>query len=59
MTLIGKGFPTIETGKEVGFYTLGCKVNQYDTQAIIEQFRARGYSVVDFDQKADTYVINT
>ena len=37
-----EGFPgQFETGKEVGFYTLGCKVNQYDTQAIIEQFRAR------------------
>ncbi|NLO82900.1 MAG: tRNA (N(6)-L-threonylcarbamoyladenosine(37)-C(2))-methylthiotransferase MtaB [Clostridiales bacterium] len=45
--------------KTVAFYTLGCKVNQYDTQAIMEQFTGRGYSVVDFDQKADIYVINT
>jgi threonylcarbamoyladenosine tRNA methylthiotransferase MtaB len=43
----------------VGFYTLGCKVNQYDTQAMIEQFKARGYRIVDFNQKADIYVINT
>ena len=43
----------------VGFYTLGCKVNQYDTQAMIEQFKTRGYRIVDFNQKADIYVINT
>ncbi len=43
----------------VAFYTLGCKVNQYDTQAMLEQFLAAGYEVVHFEEKADVYVINT
>lgn len=47
------------TGKTVAFYTLGCKVNQYDTEAMKEAFLARGYSIVDFDSVADVYVINT
>lgn len=44
---------------KVAFYTLGCKVNQYDTYAIQEMFVKRGYRVVDFDSVADIYVINT
>lgn len=43
----------------VAFYTLGCKTNQYDTQSMVEQFISRGYSIVDFDNVADVYVINT
>lgn len=43
----------------VGFYTLGCKVNQYDTQALMEIFRSRGFEIVDFCDQADAYVINT
>ena len=43
----------------VAFHTLGCKVNQYDTQAMLELFRAAGYAVVPFDQEADVYVVNT
>ena len=45
--------------KTVAFYTLGCKVNQYETEAISELFIERGYTVVDFSEKADVYVINT
>ncbi len=45
--------------KTVAFHTLGCKVNQYDTQAMLEKFRAAGYEVVPFDGPADVYVINT
>ncbi len=45
--------------KTVAFHTLGCKVNQYDTQAMLELFRAAGYTVVPFDGDADVYVINT
>ena len=44
---------------KVAFHTLGCKVNQYDTQSMLERFVDRGYDIVDFDQKADVYVINT
>jgi threonylcarbamoyladenosine tRNA methylthiotransferase MtaB len=45
--------------KKVAFFTLGCKVNQYDSRAMMEQFENRGYSIVGFDEKADVYVINT
>lgn len=44
---------------KVAFYTLGCKVNQYETEAISELFEHEGYEVVDFDERADVYVINT
>ena len=43
----------------VAFQTLGCKVNQYDTQAMLECFEKAGYRVVAFDDIADVYVINT
>lgn len=45
--------------KTAAFYTLGCKVNQYETNAIIQQFLKKGYEVVDFNSKADVYIINT
>ena len=44
---------------KVAFYTLGCKVNQYDTQMMAEKFIASGHGVVDFSDFADIYVINT
>lgn len=45
--------------KKVAFCTLGCKVNQYETNAMEEKFINAGYEIVDFEQKADIYVINT
>ena len=45
--------------KKVAFCTLGCKVNQYETNAMIQEFKNADYTVVDFEQKADVYVINT
>lgn len=45
--------------KKVAFCTLGCKVNQYETNAMIEQFINKGYEIVDFEEKADIYIINT
>ncbi len=41
------------------FTTLGCKVNQYETQRILDDFEARGFEVVAFNAPADVYVINT
>lgn len=41
------------------FTTLGCKVNQYETQRILETFEDGGYEVVPFEGPADVYVINT
>jgi len=44
---------------KVAFHTLGCKVNQYETEALKEKFSLKGYSVVDEKEFADIYVINT
>ncbi len=44
---------------KVAIYTLGCKVNQYETQAMERELRARGHETVPFDREADAYVINT
>ena len=41
------------------FYTLGCKVNQYETDALEAQFRDRGYEIVPFSDAADVYIVNT
>ncbi len=43
----------------VAFLTLGCKVNFYETEKMIEQFRARGFSIVEFSEMADIYIVNT
>jgi len=43
----------------VAFATLGCRVNQYESEAMIEKFLKEGYSLVDFNVLADVYVINT
>jgi threonylcarbamoyladenosine tRNA methylthiotransferase MtaB len=45
--------------KTVAFHTLGCKVNQYETEAMEELFEKSGYTIVNEDDKADIYVINT
>lgn len=45
--------------KTVAFYTLGCKVNQYETEAMCEIFQKNNYTQVDFDEISDVYVINT
>ena len=42
---------------KIGFYTLGCKVNQYDTQAMLECFEQNGYTVVHGNAPADVYVV--
>ena len=42
-----------------GFYTLGCKTNQYETQAMEQLFAARGHEIGSFDEKCDGYIINT
>lgn len=45
--------------KKVAFCTLGCKVNQYETDAMNELFSARGYETVPFGSEADINIINT
>src|SRR5579864_41874 len=50
---------TSRTSLRVAFTTLGCKVNQSETDLLARQFTAAGYECVPFDQKADVYVVNT
>ena len=46
--------------RKVAFLTLGCKVNQYETNGMIQAFQKEGYEIVEFDSKeANIYVINT
>ncbi len=44
---------------KVAFYTLGCKVNQYETEAMTEAFENEGYEIVDYNGFANIYIINT
>lgn len=47
------------SARTVALTTLGCKVNQYESAAMAEQFERAGYAVVAFDGAADVYVVNT
>lgn len=44
---------------KIAIYTLGCKVNQYETQAMEAELQRRGHTLVPFDGPADAYIINT
>ncbi|MDD2955662.1 MAG: tRNA (N(6)-L-threonylcarbamoyladenosine(37)-C(2))-methylthiotransferase MtaB [Oscillospiraceae bacterium] len=44
---------------KIAFYTLGCKVNQYETQILEQQFSRLGFTVVDCGGDADVYVVNS
>ena len=43
----------------VAIYTLGCKVNQYETQAMEQELVRRGHTLVPFEEAADAYIVNT
>ncbi len=45
--------------KKVAFITLGCKVNQYETNSMIQKFIQKGYEIVEATEKADIYIVNT
>ncbi len=45
--------------KKVAFITLGCKVNQYETNAMMQQFIKKGYEIVEPTNQADIYIVNT
>lgn len=45
--------------KKVAFHNLGCKVNSYEMDGILQNFQNNGYEIVDFAQKADIYIVNT
>lgn len=44
---------------KVAFHNLGCKVNSYETYAMEQQMRERGYEIVPFSEVADIYIVNT
>ena len=44
---------------KIAFHTLGCKVNQYDTQVMLELLKSAGHEIVDYGQPADVCIINT
>ena len=46
-------------GRRVAAITLGCKVNQYETDSMLEKLAACGASVVSFEEAADVYIVNT
>jgi len=45
--------------KKVASVTFGCKVNQYETSCIVDEFNRAGYQIIEFDKPADVYIINT
>lgn len=45
--------------KKVAFHNLGCKVNAYETEVMMQKMVEKGYQMVDFEEQADIYVINT
>ncbi|MFH1008671.1 MAG: tRNA (N(6)-L-threonylcarbamoyladenosine(37)-C(2))-methylthiotransferase MtaB [Candidatus Latescibacterota bacterium] len=49
----------IESNKTISFYTLGCKLNQYDTEGMREAFRQRGIKIVPFGEPSDICVVHT
>ncbi|MBQ7595586.1 MAG: tRNA (N(6)-L-threonylcarbamoyladenosine(37)-C(2))-methylthiotransferase MtaB, partial [Clostridia bacterium] len=44
---------------KIAVYTLGCKVNQYESNWLSEKLADRGYSVVSYNENADVYVVNS
>lgn len=45
--------------KKIAFKTLGCRLNQFETDSLVTDFHNAGYEIVDFSKKADVYVVNT
>lgn len=46
-------------GKKIAFRTLGCRLNQFETDALASSFDKNNFEIVNFDKQADVYVINT
>jgi len=59
LNLRSEGLFTFAEMKKVSFKTLGCRLNQYETDALVTQFHQAGYEVVDYSKTADITVINT
>ena len=52
-------FTAIDMGIQIGFHTLGCKLNFAETSSLQRKFAEEGYVITDFDAPADIYVLNT
>ena len=60
LSLANKDFPErYGRKKSISIYTLGCKVNQYESEAVSSLLEEAGYEVVGTDEEADIYIINT
>ena len=46
-------------GRKIAFKTLGCRLNQFETDALSAQFKRHAYEVVDYTENADIYIVNT
>lgn len=55
----GRTDADVKGGLSAAFFTLGCRVNQYETRAMEEDFISHGFRLGDFNEKCDVYVINT
>lgn len=58
MCIMGENLKNLKN-RTVGIYTLGCKVNQYESQAIAELFEREGFTVLSYNQVCSVYIINT
>ena len=45
--------------RKAALHNLGCKVNAYETEAMQQLLEAAGYTIVDFEETADVYIVNT
>ena len=45
--------------RRIAFKTLGCRLNQFETDALVSLFSRHDYKIVDFDDEADVYIVNT
>jgi threonylcarbamoyladenosine tRNA methylthiotransferase MtaB len=45
--------------RKIAFKTLGCRLNQFETDSLASEFHHAGYRIVDFEDEADIYVVNT
>lgn len=50
---------SFDRGMRASLYTFGCKLNQYETEALASEFRGQGFSLVSPDEAAEVYIINT
>ena len=45
--------------RKVAFHNLGCKVNSYEMDVMLQELKNKGYEIVPFEEKADIYIVNT